>query len=74
MPWPRLTVVWVMSDYVPQLFTYEEWCALTDEQRDQRMVELMNAVEELRSEHQAHHYREHLLDQLTAERYRHEHG
>jgi hypothetical protein len=60
-----------MSDYQPQLYTYEEWCALTDEQRTQRLAELTQAVEELRREH---HARQQLLDSLTVERFSHDHG
>jgi predicted Fe-S protein YdhL (DUF1289 family) len=73
MPWRRLTLRltagWVMSERErpePHLFTYLEWCALSDEERAQVLAQRRAQVEQAKREHDA---RQRLNDALTVERF-----
>ena len=57
-----------MSEPAPQLYTREEWAAMTDHDRALLREHRRRAVERERERHQA---RQALLDELTAERYGH---
>ena len=56
-----------MSDPAP-LFTYAEWAAMTEAEREQWRELRRMAVESAREDHQR------LVDSLTVERFSHDHG
>lgn len=60
-----------MSEQPAPLFTFEEWCAMTDAEREQWRELRRLAVEDAQREH---HARQQLLDALTVERFSHDHG
>lgn len=59
-----------MSDQAP-LFTYEQWAALTEDERELWRAARAREVDAARREHEA---RQRLNDSLTVERFSHDHG
>lgn len=60
--------MWVMSDYLPHLFTREEWEAMSDHDRELVADMRRREVEEAKRRHPSSR-RMQLLDSLTAERF-----